>query len=310
VLTVPDTKGRYYLLALLDAYTNVAASIGKRTTGTEKRQFAIVGPHFKGRFPRARPRSSRRPNLAWIFGRTAVEDKADLANAPRSRTSTSSPDPRRGKGPRRPRAPPRRLGARRDAEGKSPRDQVAAMNAATFFARVAMLLPEQSAVQGRRADPREDEAIGLEPGKPFDARSSTRPWRKALDEGVQTAIQAVSPPRAACAARTSATAGASIARSGAGATITAPRRRGVERHRRQRAGRRHLHEHRPGRRQEARRRQSLRPSLRPSSSADRRLLVDLAVRRQAALRRQSAQSLQHRQHRPPQDQSRTARSTS
>ena len=51
VLTIPDTKGRYYLLALLDAYTNVAASIGKRTTGTEKRQFAIVGPHFKGTLP-------------------------------------------------------------------------------------------------------------------------------------------------------------------------------------------------------------------------------------------------------------------
>ena len=32
VLSVPDTKGRYYLVAMLDAWTNVATSIGKRTT--------------------------------------------------------------------------------------------------------------------------------------------------------------------------------------------------------------------------------------------------------------------------------------
>src|SRR6185295_3346498 len=75
VLTVPDTKGRYYLLALLDAYTNVVSSIGKRTTGSEKRQFAIVGPNFKGALPEGTSEVKSPTNLAWIFGRTAVGDK-------------------------------------------------------------------------------------------------------------------------------------------------------------------------------------------------------------------------------------------
>src|SRR6202000_830123 len=43
VLTAPDTKGRYYLLPMMDAYTNVFASPGKRTTGTKAQKFLITG---------------------------------------------------------------------------------------------------------------------------------------------------------------------------------------------------------------------------------------------------------------------------
>ena len=35
VLSVPDTGGRYYVMPFMDAWTNVFAAIGKRTTGTE-----------------------------------------------------------------------------------------------------------------------------------------------------------------------------------------------------------------------------------------------------------------------------------
>jgi len=34
VLHVPNTNGRYYLMPMLDAWTNVFTSPGKRTTGT------------------------------------------------------------------------------------------------------------------------------------------------------------------------------------------------------------------------------------------------------------------------------------
>jgi hypothetical protein len=63
VLSVPDTKGRYYLIAMLDAWTNVAASLGKRTTGTEKEQFAIVGPSWKGTLPGGVSEVKRQPKL-------------------------------------------------------------------------------------------------------------------------------------------------------------------------------------------------------------------------------------------------------
>ncbi|HMK20824.1 MAG TPA: DUF1254 domain-containing protein, partial [Terriglobales bacterium] len=51
VLSVPDTHGRYYLLPMLDAWTNIFASPGKRTAGTTAGNFAITGPGWTGSFP-------------------------------------------------------------------------------------------------------------------------------------------------------------------------------------------------------------------------------------------------------------------
>ena len=44
VISVPDTKGRYYLLQLLDMWTDTFAGVGKRTTGTGAGSFVVVGP--------------------------------------------------------------------------------------------------------------------------------------------------------------------------------------------------------------------------------------------------------------------------
>ena len=110
------------------------------------------------------------------------------------------------------------------------------MNAATYFARVATLLPDNPPSKDDAAILEKMKAIGLAPGKPFDASKLDPGVAQALDEGVQAAIQAVSKAAASGSpARTSATAGASTARSDAGATTTAARDRRVERHRRQRA---------------------------------------------------------------------------
>jgi len=44
VLAVPDMGTRYYTMQMLDAWTNVFASPGTRTTGNGKAAFAIMGP--------------------------------------------------------------------------------------------------------------------------------------------------------------------------------------------------------------------------------------------------------------------------
>jgi hypothetical protein len=49
VISVPNTQGRYYLLQMLDMWMDSFAGVGKRTTGTEAGDFAVVGPDWLGK---------------------------------------------------------------------------------------------------------------------------------------------------------------------------------------------------------------------------------------------------------------------
>ncbi len=48
VLDLPDVGTRYYLMQMMDAWSNVFASPGTRTTGNRKGSYAIVGPAWTG----------------------------------------------------------------------------------------------------------------------------------------------------------------------------------------------------------------------------------------------------------------------
>lgn len=70
VISVPDTQGRYYLLQLLDMWTDSFAGIGKRTTGTGAGHFVVVGPGWRGDLPRGLQRIDSPTPFVWIVGRT------------------------------------------------------------------------------------------------------------------------------------------------------------------------------------------------------------------------------------------------
>jgi hypothetical protein len=51
LLEVPDADGRYYLLPMLDMWTDVFASPGWRTTGTGPQAYGVVPPGYTGTLP-------------------------------------------------------------------------------------------------------------------------------------------------------------------------------------------------------------------------------------------------------------------
>lgn len=51
ILSVPDTHGRYYVIAMVDARLDTFAYVGRRMGGTTARRIAIVGPQWNEAIP-------------------------------------------------------------------------------------------------------------------------------------------------------------------------------------------------------------------------------------------------------------------
>lgn len=72
---IPATE-HYYLMPILNAYTDVIASPGSRTTGQEELEMVIIGPNYN-KPVEAEYIVKSNTNMAWLIGRVRVHGKQD-----------------------------------------------------------------------------------------------------------------------------------------------------------------------------------------------------------------------------------------
>ena len=77
IISAPNTDGRYYLLPMLDTWSDVFASPGWRTTGTQTGNFLITPPGWTGDIPSGMTRINAPTPYVWIIGRTKTDGPPD-----------------------------------------------------------------------------------------------------------------------------------------------------------------------------------------------------------------------------------------
>ncbi|WP_225766721.1 DUF1254 domain-containing protein [Inquilinus sp. Marseille-Q2685] len=195
VVSAPDTNGRYYLLPMLDMWTDVFASPGWRTTGTQAVNFLVTPPGWR---PELRDKSIEELGLpegtqlieaptpyVWVIGRTKTDGPPDYDTVHKIQAGYKvTPLSEWGKP-----AKPVEVRIDPDVDMKTPpKVQVDTMPAGKYFVYAAELLklhPPHDTDQPIIAQMRR---IGIEPGKSFDF-DSLSPTVKAALEAAPVAAQ-------------------------------------------------------------------------------------------------------------------------
>ncbi|MBX3620029.1 MAG: DUF1254 domain-containing protein [Rhizobacter sp.] len=180
VIDVPDTQGRYYVLGLLDMYTNPFAHLGQRLTGTQAQSFLVTGPGWRGDVPRGFDAPGSHvvspTRWVWIIGRIVVDGPHDVPavhavqNGIRVRTLAD-------------------WQAGRDSAPKvfDPQCDAREPLSAAHFARIVNAAMEDAPPP--EPDPALHEAlasVGLGPGRPAPEGEVLERLQQALDSGLQS----------------------------------------------------------------------------------------------------------------------------
>lgn len=175
IVSVPDTGGRYYLLPMLDMWTDVFAAPGWRTTGTQAGDFLVVPPGWRPdlrekfaeafKLPKETQRIEAPTPYVWVIGRTKTDGPADYDAVHKIQAGFKiTPLTRWGKKPE-----PVAVKIDKAIDMKTPpKRQVDSMPAAKFFAVAAELLKKQPPHLTDEPIIARLKRIGFDAGESFD----------------------------------------------------------------------------------------------------------------------------------------------
>jgi len=167
VLSVPDTHGRYYVIALFDMWSNVFTSIGKRTTGTGAANFLIAGPGWHGTLPADVKQVFRSPTrFVWVNGQMQADGPRDYAVVTALQKQYKlTPLSAWGQ----PYAPPAEVPVAAGIDTKTPPlVRVQQMDAGAYFGLLARLMRGNPPAAADGPIVEKLKTLGIEPGKEFD----------------------------------------------------------------------------------------------------------------------------------------------
>jgi hypothetical protein len=197
IVSVPDTGGRYYLLPMLDMWTDVFASPGWRTTGTQAGSFIVVPPGWRPdpidrlieefKLPKETQRIDAPTPYVWIIGRTKTDGPQDYDPVRKIQAGYKiTPLSQWGKAPE---VVHVEIDPTVDMK-TPPKIQVDTMPAGKFFAYAAELMklhPPHITDQPLIAEMKR--YLGIEVGKDFDIDKVDPAVKEALEQVPQSAQQ-------------------------------------------------------------------------------------------------------------------------
>jgi hypothetical protein len=177
IVSAPNTDGRYYLLPMLDMWTDVFASPGWRTTGTQAANFLVTPPGWNGDVPAGMSRISAPTPFVWIIGRTRTDGPTDYDAVHKIQAGYKvTPLSEWGKP-----AKPVEVKIDPSVDMKTPpKTQIDTMSADKFFAYAAELLKVNPPHITDQPIVAQLQKLGIEPGKSFDMAKVDPAIRNAM----------------------------------------------------------------------------------------------------------------------------------
>jgi hypothetical protein len=190
VLTIPGVEDRFFLLEIMNGWTDVEHAPGTRQ-GTPQGDYLLAGPGWQGAVPADIDGVFRmRTDTAWIAGRTyTTGEAADVQEADAiQRQYTLTPLGSWGT----PYTPPSGLATNPAIDMTTPPpDQVTGMGAGTYFATMAAMMTTNPPLPRDAPIVREMRKVGLVPGQNFNIQAQGPAVRAGLERAARDARRLV-----------------------------------------------------------------------------------------------------------------------